>query len=138
MQVQRATDCAIRILHYLHHYTPRGDVPTAHIIAQAVGISYPFFSKIANQLKRKGLVASVQGRNGGYRLAKSAREISVYDVILAMEEDLKINRCCHAAGKQCGRSAKGCTIRAYYREIREMLVDALSGKYITDFAIVWH
>ena len=135
MQFQKSTDYAIRILHYLHNHIPRGDAPTAQTISEAVGVTYPYFIKIANLLKRRELITSVQGRNGGYRIAKSACKISVYDVVLAVEGELKINHCLEV-GKPCDKGAGQCTMQAYFREIREGLIEKLSSQYITDFGLI--
>jgi len=104
-------------------------------ISQAVGITYPFFIKIASQLKQKGLVITAQGRNGGYKLARPAQEISLYDVFLAIEGELKLNRCLHKDG-YCSRNAVDtCLLHDYFYALQEDLIASLSGKYIADFPL---
>ena len=139
MKFQKSTGYAIQILHYLHNYTYKGtykgDMATAQMISQSIGITYPFFIKIANQLRQKNLVSSVQGRYGGYQLGKSAHEISVYDVFLAVEGDLKIPHSLKAQGYQVGED---CALQEYYTEVREALVAKLAGKSIADFGVMGH
>ncbi|MCL2842942.1 MAG: Rrf2 family transcriptional regulator [Oscillospiraceae bacterium] len=139
MKFQKSTGYALRILGYLHNYTSSssgsGDMPTAQTISEAVGITYPYFIKIANQLKKNGMIGSVQGRNGGYQMAKPACEISVYDVVLAVEGELKISDCL-AVDTQCNRSAEHCTMQGYFREVRLLLIDKLSSKKIADLGTV--
>ena len=134
MQVQISTDYAIRILQYLHRH--KEDLPTAMTISQSIGITYPFFIKIANQLKQKGLLSAVQGRNGGYRLARPAHQISIYDVFLSIEGTLQINRCLQE-GQHCsrGESARdSCHLHGFFRDLQGKLIEEMSNKNIADFA----
>lgn len=57
-------------------------------LAQAQGIPVKFLEGILNQLRRSGFVASQRGADGGYRLARPAAEITVADVIRALEGPL--------------------------------------------------
>ena len=133
MQVQISTDYAIRILQYLHKH--KEELPTAMTISQSIGITYPFFIKIANQLKQKGLLSAVQGRNGGYRLARCAHEISVYDVFLAIEGDLQINRCLQP-GQQCSRGEgvrEECKLHKFFHGLQEKIIADMVEQNVADF-----
>jgi len=89
MQMQAITDHAIRILQYLHKHE---GIHKAQIIAEAVGITLPLFTRIAARLKSGGLVIQIPGRDGGYMLRRPTTEISFYDVFLATEGELCISR----------------------------------------------
>ena len=131
MRLQVSTDYAIRILHFLH--ANQEGLSTAMTISQSIGITYPFFIKIANQLKKKGLLNAVQGRNGGYCLARPGEEISLYDVFWSIEGDLILNRCLQD-DKFCSRvKPENCGFHSYFQELQDKLIDALSGKSIADF-----
>jgi Rrf2 family protein len=65
-----------------------GDVVTAEHVAQATGIPHNFLENILGDLRRAGLVESRRGQAGGYLLAKAAEEISIADVIRAVEGPL--------------------------------------------------
>src|SRR5699024_2659435 len=56
-------------------------------------ISVSYLEQLMGKLRRAGLVASVRGAMGGYRLAKPAAEISVGDVLRALEGDLQAVIC---------------------------------------------
>ena len=128
MQFQMSTDYAIRILHYLHVH--RDQLPTANTISEAVGVTYAFFIKVANQLKKERLVDAVQGRHGGYLLARPADQISLYDVILAMEGKLQINRCLKDDAF-CSRDGVGtCPVHDFLRGLQERMIQDLSDTYI--------
>ena len=86
MKLQLATDYAIRILCYLHEHNNR--LTTAADLSKELGITYLYFMKISGYLKQSGLLKSVQGCNGGYQLAKTAENISLYDVVKVIEGDI--------------------------------------------------
>ena len=133
MQVQISTDYAIRILQYLHKH--KEDLPTAMTISQSIGITYPFFIKIANQLKQKGLLSAVQGRNGGYRLARPAHQISVYDVFHSIEGDLQINRCLQP-DTHCSRGEgvrDECHLHKFFHGLQERIIEDMTQKNISEF-----
>ena len=57
-------------------------------IAQAANIPQNFLEQILLELKKQGLLVSVKGAHGGYRLAKSLQEITLKDVVLVLETDI--------------------------------------------------
>jgi len=65
-----------------------GELVTAEHIAQAQGITVNFLENILRDLRRGGIVDSRRGQQGGYTLARPAAEISVADVIRAVEGPL--------------------------------------------------
>ncbi len=62
-------------------------------ISSRQDISLPFLEQIFISLKKSGIVKSVRGPLGGYTFAKNPDFIKIYDVIKAIDEDLKIMRC---------------------------------------------
>ena len=56
-------------------------------------LSLPFLEQIFISLKKSGIVKSVRGPSGGYLFAKNPDFIKIYDVIKAIDEDLKIMKC---------------------------------------------
>lgn len=56
-------------------------------------ISLAYLEQIFLKLRRAGLVESARGRGGGYRLARPAREITVAEIMTAVEEDMRMTRC---------------------------------------------
>jgi len=131
MEIQKSTGYAIRILNYLHNHHFGGEAPTAQFVSEALGMSYPSFIRVASQLKQGGLLTSVQGRHGGYQIAKSGDEISMYDVLRAIEGELHISPCLKK-GYQNGKNAQ-CTIHDYFKTVQEELVRVMSDKKISDF-----
>jgi len=66
----------------------KGDPATAEELAEDQGLHPKFLGSILNDLRRSGLVASRRGSEGGYRLARPADEITVADVMRALDGPL--------------------------------------------------
>ena len=62
-------------------------------ISQRQGISERYLEQLFAKLKKAGLVSSIRGTNGGYKLAKPSGEISVGDVLRALEGDMLLVDC---------------------------------------------
>jgi len=92
MRLNQATDYAFRAVLYLSRL-PRGQVVEARLIAEEENIPMRFLLKIFRLLTRAGIVESFRGVNGGYALARPPGEITMLDVIEAIEGPIKINRC---------------------------------------------
>ena len=73
-------------------HATEGPVPLADI-SQRQGISLSYLEQLFSRLRRQGLVDSARGPGGGYRLARSAAEIAVVDVINAIDENVNVTRC---------------------------------------------
>lgn len=86
MRISAKGDYAVRAAIEL---AQAGDTPlSAETIATRQAIPLSFMKKILNDMARAGLIASLRGRDGGNRLARPAREISVADVLRAVEGPL--------------------------------------------------
>ncbi|MEI6596900.1 MAG: Rrf2 family transcriptional regulator [bacterium] len=63
------------------------------IIAKEENISLKYLERLFANLKKAGLVKAVKGALGGYLLAKSAKQINIYDIIIALEGKLNAFHC---------------------------------------------
>jgi Rrf2 family protein len=89
MRLMRATQCALRALAYLAREGGKGPVP-AHEIARAACVPHPFLVKALTPLVAAGLLYSYRSRNSvGYRLARPAKEITLLEVVEAVEGPLR-------------------------------------------------
>jgi Rrf2 family iron-sulfur cluster assembly transcriptional regulator len=70
----------------------RGPIRLA-AISERQGISLSYLEQLFSHLRREGLVRSVRGPGGGYRLKREAGSISVAEVIAAVNEDTDATRC---------------------------------------------
>ena len=76
-------------------------------IALRQGLSQPFLEQVFADLRRAGLVDSKRGPTGGYALTRSAADVSVSDIITAVEEEVRAHGCNPEKALGCtGRTAK--------------------------------
>ncbi len=80
-------------------------------VAQKMGLSMKFLEEIAAALKKAKLVEGRKGPGGGYRLARDAKEISVYEILVALEGPIAAMSCdgafCPVAHKCASKSLWG-------------------------------
>ncbi len=74
---------------------------SARSIADYFNIPPEIMAKILQKLVRKGLIVSQKGKNGGYNLSKKAHDISVGDIIMALEDCMNIVDCSTEKGLSC-------------------------------------
>ncbi len=78
-------------------------------IAARQEISLSYLEQLFARLRRAGLVKSVRGPGGGYRLSSTAADIAVADIVLAVDEPIRATRCTgHASPKGCMMSGERC------------------------------
>lgn len=127
-----STDYAIRIILYLAQCETQ--VISAQMLARQLGITYPYFMKVATALKRAGLVESVMGYSGGYRLAQPSSDITLYDIICVIQGPICINGCLKADG-QCSRygtQSAQCPVHSVLKHFQEEVISRFKGQTIAD------
>jgi Rrf2 family protein len=90
VEVSARVDYALRSLAELAHYSAQGDTRliTCERLATDLSIPAKFLESILRTLRQAGIVTSQRGVEGGFRLAKDPAEVSVADVIRALEGPL--------------------------------------------------
>ena len=121
LRVTRLTDYATVVLTVLAA-RPQA-VMSAAELAERSGLEVPTVSKLLKPLAQAGLVDSFRGANGGYRLARPAGQISLVEIVEAMEGPLAMTECSLHDG-QCGISEQ-CGVRGNWRRINDVVADAL-------------
>jgi len=81
-------------------------------ISQCQGISLSYLEQLFSKLRSNGLVKGVRGPGGGYRLAKSANDISVADIIDSVDEKLDFTKC--KMQGNCNHGEKCITHKLWY------------------------
>jgi Rrf2 family protein len=92
MEISRRTDYGVRVILDLATL-PRDSRTSTQEIADRQNIPTPFLAKIISQLSLAGLVTTFRGAGGGVILARPAAEISLLQVIEALEGPIRLNRC---------------------------------------------
>lgn len=83
-------------------------------IAERQNISLPYLEQLFVKLRRAGLVASVRGPGGGYRLARAAYDIRVVDILTAVDETVDaMHKGAGASGGSSGSRAQSLTNRLW-------------------------
>jgi len=105
---------------------------SAKAIAECYGIPQPLLAKILQKLTKIGLLQSLPGTNGGYRLARSPRSITALEVIRAIDGPIILTACFTEHGA-CEQSEK-CTVRAPLRKVHEGILNLLNTITISDMS----
>ncbi len=112
LRISRKIDYGLRAMIYLASIAPGTVVPFREIARQMM-VPEDFLAKILKTLVDQGLVRSMRGPHGGYSLARQAGDISVLDVIEAVEGPVAINVCLDG-DDPCGK-APACTMVSVWR-----------------------
>jgi Rrf2 family transcriptional regulator, nitric oxide-sensitive transcriptional repressor len=129
MRLTQFSDYALRALLYLRVHEDRA-VPLTEI-ARSYGISYHHLVKVAALLGELGLVTTVRGRAGGYRLAKSPADISLGWLIRRTEPDFHLVECFDRATDTCPITP-ACKLRSVLLEAQRSFLDVLDRYTLAD------
>ena len=132
MQITRQADYALRAVQYLAQLNPNDKVSTSEI-AEKQGIPLSFLAKIIAQLAVVGLVNTTRGARGGVSLAKKPAEISLLDVVEAIDGPITLNECV-VEGHNC--ALDNCLMRSVWCEAQEELVARLKMARFSQFVTV--
>lgn len=124
MFVTRLSDYAIRCVLYLSRNG--GKVASVAEIAESMYVPRNFLAKILQRLVKAGIVKSTRGPKGGFQLARDASEISLLDVLEAVQGPAAVNVCAIDSGK-CDLSST-CSVHPVWVSIREMIEEELRGQ----------
>lgn len=102
-------------------------------VAAMTAVPQPTVSKVLKQLTRAGVVSSVRGANGGYRLSRPAVQISVVEVIEALEGPIAVTACSGESRGACTHEDR-CSVRANWERINHAVYQALRGISLADMA----
>jgi Rrf2 family transcriptional regulator, iron-sulfur cluster assembly transcription factor len=105
----------------LHH--GQGPINLADISSRQ-GISLSYLEQLFSRLRKQGLVSSSRGPGGGYSLGRPAEEISVSDVIRAVDEPVDATRC---HGKKNCHGEDRCLTHDLWEELSQQITDFLSN-----------
>jgi Rrf2 family protein len=95
-------------------------------IARRQAIPTRFLEQVVASLKKGGLVESYRGARGGYRLARPAKEISLADVIQAVEGPIALVECIGEEVSAC-EQVSICVIRDIWQDVQDAVLEALDS-----------
>jgi len=117
----------------MKHLAMRPDASSsAREISESYDIPLELLAKVLQRLVRARLLVSVQGTRGGYRLARQAAQISVADVIQAVDGPVTVTACSDT-DHNCDQYTK-CSIRDPLWKIKNRIIDALTTVSVAEMA----
>jgi Rrf2 family protein len=122
MQITRQADYAIRAIRYLAKQSPDDRVATSKV-AKEMQIPPSFLAKIISQLSIAGLLKTSRGARGGVSLARQPKDISVLDVVEAIDGPILLNECV-GSNNPCVFQ-DDCLVHPIWLEVQEDLVKRL-------------
>jgi len=132
MQLSTKGRYAVMAMTDLAGQAPERAVTLAEI-AERQQLSLSYLEQLFARLRRRGLVLSVRGPGGGYRLARPADETSVADVVVAVDEPLRATRCAgHGSVKGCMKGGARCVTHDLWEETGRQIYDYLSSVSLAD------
>src|SRR5205814_3074605 len=130
LKLTKKADYGLIAVKHLAELGPRGSC-SAKDIAEAYRIPAEALAKILQKLAKSKLLVSHHGTNGGYALAREARQISALQVIRAIDGPLFITSCLPHETGGCEQSGC-CTVREPLRQVNESIRALLNDIKISD------
>lgn len=128
LRLSKLADYAIVIASHCARFPEQ--THTAAEIALTVNIALPTVQKILKRLSRAGVFQSERGPHGGYRLARRPEQISIAQIIAALEGPIGLTEC-SLAENHC-QQAQGCNIRSNWTLINQAIRIALETVSLAD------
>ncbi|MCX8022549.1 MAG: Rrf2 family transcriptional regulator [Syntrophorhabdaceae bacterium] len=123
MYITRKADYGVRCVLLLSMDGDKGANVTE--IAEKMDIPKPFLAKIVQKLVKAGILKSLRGIKGGFQLAKDPKDISLFDVIEAIDGPPGMNRC--AIDKKACSLSDRCPVHPVWVELRFSVEDTLKN-----------
>ena len=103
-------------------------------IAARQEISLSYLEQLFARLRRRGLVKSLRGPGGGYRLARAAEVTTIAEIVMAVDEPLRATRC-SAKGKGCMLKGERCLTHDLWEEMGRQLHGYLNSVSLADVVL---
>lgn len=104
---------------------------SAAAVSESTRLPEPTVAKILKLLARGDVLKSVRGANGGYALSRSAADITVADIINAIEGPIALTACVEGGSSNCDY-AKGCPIHGRWDDVNDAISNALANVSLRD------
>lgn len=131
LRITKQSDYAIVLM--THIVSTEDRWLNASELASQAGLPQPIVSKILKLLTRGGLLESHRGVKGGYCLAQPSSEITVAEIIEALEGPISVTECIEESPGECSQEAF-CRVRGNWQHINHVLRNALSEITLEEMA----
>lgn len=126
MRITQEGDYALRVVMYLYRHGI-GKRVEAKVISEQENIPLRFLLKLLRKLASQGIVNSYRGTGGGYSIEKQPSEVSVRDVIEAIEGPICVNKCLGDAQSCNLNRTSTCDIHRMFEQIQSRLLEDLDN-----------
>jgi FeS assembly SUF system regulator len=130
LRISKLTDYAILVMAELAR---EGEMLSAHALAERVHVESPTASKVLKLLAGAGLLESYRGASGGYRVSRQAADISVAEVIAAIEGPIAMTECSVEEGL-CSQE-DSCELRGNWQRISVAVAGALQEVSLAEMSV---
>lgn len=107
---------------------------SAQQIAEQGTLPLPTVAKLLNALAREGIVASHRGASGGYALGRPASDISVADIVQALEGPIALTACVEGSSEACQVETL-CPMAGNWNRVNKAIYEALSSVTLAEMAV---
>ena len=130
MQFTLSTNYALRALLYLSKKNRRAT--SVREISENIQVSQGYLLKVAGKLRQGGILDAAAGPTGGFFLARCAQNISLYDIVRAMEGEVCLCRCMEDGSQCTSCEAESCPMYHVLRQVEQSVRKFLSGISLAD------
>jgi Rrf2 family protein len=123
LRINKASEYGVLALNFIG---TQPEAASAREVSAGLGLPYEITAKTLQRLKEAGFIESHMGTNGGYKLRNSLAEISIAQVIDALEGPLAIIECATHQTKECSRTGS-CGLQSGMQKINDRIRDVLES-----------
>ena len=131
MQITRSEEYGLRGLVFLAKQPPE-KVTLVSEVSRGQNIPETFLAKIFQRLSKAGVLRSVRGAKGGFKLKKPAHQITMREIMEALEGPIALNRCLLRKG-EC-EVEKICPLHPVWEEVQQRFLEVLDSTTMEDLA----
>ncbi len=132
LKLSKLSDYAIVVLSRLA--AERGDVLTTATLASETGIPDPTVAKVLKLLSKQKIIMSVRGASGGYMMDRCPKDITVTELIIALEGPIAITSCADGGPTDC-MIDNLCPLKGGWNKVNSAVKDALDKVALADLLI---
>lgn len=132
MRLSRKSDYALRAVRHISNL-PKGQLGSINSVSSAESVPREFLAKILKDLTRSGILVSFQGVTGGYRLAKTPKDVTFLKVIEAIDGPIHLNLCTEP-NCSCAQF-KTCQMKKFWATQEKTFKAALDRQHFAKYKI---
>ncbi len=132
IKLSKLSDYSIVVLSLLAR--ERGKLMTAGGLSSRSGVPEPTVAKVLKLLAKEGILISTRGVNGGYMMERDPKEISVTELITALDGPIALTACVEGSDDDCNISAI-CPMSGKWQKVNQTIKNALDGLPLSDLLI---